>query len=75
MSFYEKSVAERGTYVGKLLTFPSIGGILNKELFYNIFHDVDFYIFTGYYGRIVMFRGYLIFMRVLVFAFGCGGRI
>ncbi len=66
MSFYEKSVAGRGTYVGKLLTFPSIGGSLSKELFYNIFHDVHYYIFTQYYGCIVMFRGYLIFMGVLV---------
>ncbi len=75
MSFYEKSVAERGTYVGKLLTFPSIGRNLNKELFYNILHDVHIYIFTRYHGCIVMFRDHLIFMGVLVFAFGCGGRI
>ncbi len=37
MSFYEKSVAGRGTYVGKLLTFPSIGGSLSKELFITFF--------------------------------------
>ncbi len=68
-------MAGRGTYVGKLLTFPSRGESLNKDLFYNIFHYVHYYIFTRYYVRIVMFRGHLIFMGVLVFAFGCGGRI